>query len=74
MHFSTKKMGVKFFHRKKTKPGGLRGVWQKTRLFPDFFSATFPKMLIAKLTWGAVLFFTAPAMVTVIWAPLFQSQ
>ena len=45
MHFSTKKMGVKFFHRKKTKlegGGGPRGVWQKTTLFPDFFSATFP--------------------------------
>ena len=29
---------------KKTKPGGRgpRGVWQKTTLFPDFFSATFP--------------------------------
>ena len=37
MHFSTKKMGVKFFHRKKTKPVSPRGVWQKTRLFPDFF-------------------------------------
>ena len=22
--------------------GGPRGVWQKTTLFPDFFSATFP--------------------------------
>ena len=47
MHFPTKKMGVNFFHRKKTKPvgggGDSRGVWQKTRLFPDFYSATFPK-------------------------------
>ena len=45
MHFSTKKMGVKFFHRKKTKVGGggPRGVWQKTTLFPDFFSAYSPK-------------------------------
>ena len=28
------KMGVNFFPVIKTKPGG--GIWQKTRLFPDF--------------------------------------
>ena len=44
--FSNKKMGVNFFHQKKTKPGGgPRGVWKKTTLFPDFFSATFPNQL-----------------------------
>ena len=32
-----KKMGVNFFPVIKTKPGGdPRGIWQKTRLFPDF--------------------------------------
>ena len=37
MHISTKKMGVNFFPVIKTKPGGdPRGIWQKTRLFPDF--------------------------------------
>ena len=41
MQFSTKKMGVNFFFEKMPNwggGGGPRGVWQKTRLFPVFFS------------------------------------
>ena len=38
------KNGGQFFSPKKdqTGGGGPRGVWQKTRLFSGFFSATFP--------------------------------
>ena len=38
-----KKNGDKFFVRKNAKPGGgARGVWQKTRLFPDLVLCTLP--------------------------------
>ena len=39
-----KKIGVNFLFGKNAKPGkgGPRGVWQKTTLFPDFFSEPFP--------------------------------
>ena len=42
--FFNKKNGGQIFSPKKDQTGGRgsRGIWQKTTLFPDFFSATFP--------------------------------
>ena len=43
MHFSTKKMGVKFFHRKKTKlGGGPGGGLAKDHTFSGFFFVILP--------------------------------
>ena len=50
--FFNKKNGGQIFSPKKDQTGGVgpRGVWQKTTLFPDFFSATFPKQ-VATAVW-----------------------
>ena len=46
--FQQQKMGVKFFHRKKTKLGGgvQEGFGKRPHFFRIFFSATFPYKLI----------------------------